>query len=218
MVKVVVLTLGFEEKFAVRMLVRRGLEPEDKVLLITGPIVEKTRKAISHLREFLRYFEGVELEVFEVKEVYDFVDACSKIISKFMELARKYDEVYVNLSGGMRALILETYTAYLLLPRNLTSKIKVELDTEDSKAVVEVPKEIDKILEVVDLGAKTDIVRVLQEYGEIDLITLSKITNKDETTIRKQLEYLKKLNLIELEHRPLKIKPKKAIKLILIKH
>ena len=215
MSKAVVATLGFEEKFAVRALVRRGLEPGDKVVLVTGPVIDKVAKAINYLREFLRYFEGVGVEVFEVSEIHNFTEAISKIKDLFRMLLEKYDYVIVNLSGGMRALIIEVLTAIVLLPKELKDRMVIELDTEDGKATIEIPRELSILINPPDLGVKEDIIKALISLGgEADIYTLAQRLNKDETTIRRQLESLKELRLIELTYRPLKAKLKDIARLL----
>jgi len=216
MAKVVLLTLGFEEKFAVRALVRRGLEVGDLVVLITGPIIDKVAKAINYVREFLKYFEGVDIEVFEVTEVHKFTQAVPKIKELVKELLSKYDLVIVNLSGGMRVLIIEVLIAIMLLPKELKSRVIIELDTEDSKATVEIPRELSVIVNPPDLGVKGDIIKVIvDEGGEADIYTIARRLGKDESTIRRQLEALKELGLIELTYRPLRAKAKPIAKLII---
>ncbi|HDD26244.1 MAG TPA: CRISPR locus-related DNA-binding protein, partial [Acidilobales archaeon] len=186
-----------------------------KVVLVTGPVIDKVAKAINYLREFLRYFEGVGVEVFEVSEIHNFTEAISKIKDLFRMLLKKYDYVIVNLSGGMRALIIEVLTAIVLLPKELKDRIVIELDTEDGKATIEIPRELSILINPPDLGVKEDIIKALISLGgEADIYTLAQRLNKDETTIRRQLESLKELRLIELTYRPLKAKLKDIARLL----
>ena len=215
MAKVVLLTLGFEEKFAVRALVRRGLEVGDLVVLVTGPIIDKVAKAINYVKEFLKYFEGIDIQVFEVSEVHEFTEAVPRIKKLIKELLNKYDFIVANLSGGMRALIIEVLTSIILLPKELKSRVIVELDTEDSKATIEIPKELNIMINPPELGVKEDIIKVIiDEGGEADIYTIARRLEKDESTIRRQLEVLKELGLIELTYRPLRAKVKPIAKLV----
>jgi len=217
MAKAVLLTLGFEEKFAVRALVRRGLEVGDLVVLVTGPIIDKVAKAINYVKEFLKYFEGVNVQVFEVSEVHEFTEAVPKIKKLIKELLDRYDFIVANLSGGMRALIIEVLTSIILLPKELKSRVIVELDTEDSKATIEIPKELNIIINPPELGVKEDIIKVIvDEGGEADIYTIARRLEKDESTIRRQLEVLRELGLIELTYRPLRAKVKPIAKLIIV--
>ncbi|OYT47987.1 MAG: hypothetical protein B6U85_03915 [Desulfurococcales archaeon ex4484_42] len=218
MAKVVLLTLGFEEKFAVRALVRRGLEVGDLVVLITGPIIDKVAKAINYVKEFLKYFEGIDIQVFEVSEVHEFTQAISKIKGLIKELLDKYEYMIINLSNGMRALVVEVLMATTLLPRELKERIIVELDTEDGKAIVEIPKDLITIINPPNLGVKEDIIKVIiEEGGEADIYTIAQKLGKDETTIRRQLETLKDLRLIELAYRPLRARIKPIAKAVINK-
>ena len=218
MAKVVLLTLGFEEKFAVRALVRRGLEVGDLVVLITGPIIDKVAKAINYVKEFLKYFEGIDIQVFEVSEVHEFTQAISKIKGLIKELLDKYEYMIINLSSGIRALVVEVLMATTLLPRELKERIIVELDTEDGKAIVEIPKDLITIINPPNLGVKEDIIKVIiEEGGEADIYTIAQKLGKDETTIRRQLETLKDLRLIELAYRPLRARIKPIAKAVINK-
>ena len=213
---VVLLTLGFEEKFAVRALVRRGLEVGDLVVLVTDPIIDKVAKVINYVKEFLKYFEGIDIQVFEVSEVHEFTQAISKIKGLIKELLDKYEYMIINLSSGMRALVVEVLMATTLLPKELKERIIVELDTEDGKAIVEIPKDLIIIINPPNLGVKEDIIKVIiKEGGEADIYTIAHKLGKDETTIRRQLETLKDLRLIELAYRPLRAKVKPIAKAII---
>ncbi len=208
-------TLGFEEKFAVRALVRRGLGIGDCVIALTGPIIGKVRKAIEYLGNFLKYFEGIEFNVIEVSEVYDFVDAVYKIKSIITKTLTKYERVYVNLSGGMRALVIEVLTATCLLPRELKLRVSIELDTEDDKATVEIPIELNLLINPPELGAKEKVLAEIVRSGELDIYTLAQKLGKDVTTLRRQIDFLKSLGLVKVTYRPLKVTAKNVAKLFI---
>ncbi len=208
-------TLGFEEKFAVRALVRRGLGIGDCVIALTGPIIDKVRKAIEYLGNFLKYFEGIEFNVIEVSEVYDFVDAVYKIKSIITKTLTKYERVYVNLSGGMRALVIEVLTATCLLPRELKLRVSIELDTEDDKATVEIPIELNLLINPPELGAKEKVLAEIVRSGELDIYTLAQKLGKDVTTLRRQIDFLKSLGLVKVTYRPLKVTAKNVAKLFI---
>ena len=55
--RLIVLTLGFDEKFAVRGILRYTPKPEDVIAIITAsPFVEKAEKALKTLLEVLRNY------------------------------------------------------------------------------------------------------------------------------------------------------------------
>ena len=70
MAKAIILTLGFEEKFAIRMITRHGLDKGDYIVILTGPLVDKTKKVITYLQDFIqKYFKeeiGFEVSCYEV--------------------------------------------------------------------------------------------------------------------------------------------------------
>lgn len=200
-------TIGFEEKFALRALIRVGLEPKDAIIILTGPLVEKTVKAIDTLRKFLDYIPSIELDIHEVEDVHYFVSAVYTIKRLLAKLANEYDKVYLILSGGMRALILEVFTAYLLLPRELTRKVSVELDTEDLKGTISIPQGLPTLLLPVYLGAKYEVLKVVVKNNGATIDELVKTTGRDSSTIRKYLNFLEGLGLITVKRRPLRAMP-----------
>ena len=63
MSRLFILTIGFEEKFAIRMITRHGLDIGDKLLIITGPIIDKVEKTITFLKDFIAKYYGKEIEL-----------------------------------------------------------------------------------------------------------------------------------------------------------
>ena len=133
MSRLFVITIGFDEKFPLRAVVRRGISPGDRVLLLTAhPIDERNQKAISMFKRMLNNLvENVKIEVLEVP-VEDLPKAVKKIRSKVNEL--KTAQIELNLSGGMRALFLEVLLALVSMP--IISDVPIEVELEDGRAVI----------------------------------------------------------------------------------
>jgi len=125
--KVLLVSLGFDEKFQIRS-VMRNYKEIDKVVIIGRLDNEKSKKALDSLSEFLRT-TGVDFEFVEV-DPHDFNDTVAKLISIISKYKSK--GFIVNLSGGMRILIIEILVAFTLSGINA----KVEVETEDFLSVI----------------------------------------------------------------------------------
>nr|WP_048096135.1 CRISPR-associated CARF protein Csa3 [Archaeoglobus fulgidus] len=62
-------TLGFDEKFCYRAILRHGIKEGDRVILITTQMVERVAKAYEWIRKLLEtsYGDRVEVEVLQVE-------------------------------------------------------------------------------------------------------------------------------------------------------
>ncbi len=199
--KLFIFTLGFEEKFAIRMITAHGLDEGDKLLMITGPLVEKTQRTISFIRDFLnKYFSGkVAMEVFELKDISDFPNLVDRLYDKLRDEVLKFDEIIVNLSGGMRVIVLATYTALTLLLLSIKDigKIHVELETEDSSARISIPIHLAKLLKLRgSLSHEKVQVLKLISCKPMTAKEIAQALGKDETTIRRHLMELVSLGLV----------------------
>ena len=220
MKKLFIFTLGFEEKFAMRMITAHGLDQGDKLLFITGPMVEKTKRTIDFIKGFIeKYFLGqVQMEIMEIKSLESFIGIVSKIYSKITNEEKNYDRIIVNLSGGMRILVLATYTAIILatLNRKILEKTKIELETEDLSVKLTIPNILIKVQELIKLSKeKLEILKCLIER-EKTVKELAEELHKDETTIRRHLIDLVEIGVVKkIEERPTKYKLHKDLKFLL---
>ncbi|MEM1659268.1 MAG: CRISPR-associated CARF protein Csa3 [Candidatus Jordarchaeales archaeon] len=141
---VIVASLGFEERFLLRAVVRRGVRERDKVVVFMPERGDpRGEKAFQTLRELVeKAFPQVEVIKYEV-DVQDFYGAVGKIRGILKELALEGDLVF-NLSGGQRLLILEILAAALSLGVNA----ELEVETEDSSGYVAVPLKVMHPLDV----------------------------------------------------------------------
>ncbi|QXJ32146.1 CRISPR-associated CARF protein Csa3 [Saccharolobus shibatae] len=119
---ILVLTLGFDEKFQYRALMRQGKSIE-KVIIVGGFEEEKAKKALVSLTNFLKTV-NVPYEVVEV-DPRDFENIVEKVGKVIINYAGK--DFTVNLSGGMRLMILAVFSAFLLTGIDAI----VEIETED---------------------------------------------------------------------------------------
>ncbi|MEM3404145.1 MAG: CRISPR-associated CARF protein Csa3 [Nitrososphaeria archaeon] len=188
---IVVVTLGFDEKFALRAVSRRGMRDEDEVVtLIPKPVDERSERVFQSFKTILeKAFHNPTVNRADI-EVRDFSKGIIEIINAFSR--KKNNRFLINLSGGLRALILETLLAASILKLDAI----IEVEFEDSSNIVSFPlkwchlKEIDskslKILEVLDKESLklSEIVqkcgtskttawrklRILCENGVLDLV------------------------------------------------
>ena len=161
--KLLALTLGFDEKFAVRALLRAGLSFGDKaVIFLAEPLDERAVKAWRTVEDIVsRYFSGVHVETVKVN-VSNFYSAVETVAKKLAEASENADEVLINLSGGMRILILEVLTAAHMLKLKAT----VEVEFENFLGLAKFPLELLSI-----------------ELSESEKLILKYIVAKKQTTI-----------------------------------
>ncbi len=193
-----VLSLGFEEKFAIRMITRHGLDHGDKLLVVTGPRIERVEKTLSFLREFITkyYGEGITLEVIELDVTQGFLSLIKKLTHILPEYAKDYDLVIINLSGGMRAICLALLTALILVSKIIGPKMRIELETEDSRMRIEVPERLLTLPWLVStIGyEKTAVLKLISERA-LPVSAISEALGKDPSTIRRHLMELTRVGL-----------------------
>jgi len=188
-------TIGFDEKFCYRAILRHGIKEGDVVVLITGKIVERVQKACEWVQQLLRtsYGEKAKVEIVEL-DVKNVLNSIKTVSSKIEEL-EGYD-IIVNLSGGMRALI-----AIVLLACIKSSKpVRVEIETEDFESLIEIPEKLLSLVKTTVGEDKMEVLRAIasgcREAGKI----AAKL-GKDASTVRRHIAALEKMGLVEVEKR-----------------
>ena len=211
MTKALVATIGFDEKFIIRMITREGLNPGDKLFLYTlEPVGDKALKAIRSVRDFVFKYHGREVEVKEdTVNVYDFADALLKLIPAMRNIVETYDEIVINLSGGMRILIIELLLAVMLACRSYKNpNIKIEVETENFENIVDISMLSELIFAIDELTrSKIKLLKTVADAGEIPMNELARRMNKDLSSISRQAQDLIYAGLLEeLSKRPKTLK------------
>jgi CRISPR-associated protein Csa3 len=191
--KLLGLTIGFDERFAIRALMRAGIGGGDRVLVfVAEPMEERAERCLKLFREFVsKYVEDVNLKIVEVK-VGDFSSAVLRMKRALEDFVKGADEVVLNLSGGMRALILEALSAAVLLELDLT----VEVELENLRGLIAFPLRL--------LGAESlsrEEIRILsvlvEAGGELDLSEVSEMSSMPRSSVHKRLRRLVERGLVE---------------------
>jgi len=213
--RALIITLGFEEKFALRGLTRHGISKGDRLILLTGPTIERVRKAASYVRDFIdKYYSGeVSVDLVELP-VHDFYQTTLRV-KQVLENVATMDQVIVNLSGGMRIIVLAVFIAVMLLSMR---NVKVELETEDSSKYLTIDAvALKSIMSFEELSEeKMRILEVLtREEKALTVAALSKRLRRDSSTIRKHLRSLEEAGLVIVKKRkPLTVKSHPVLNLI----
>lgn len=201
---ILAVTLGFDEKFAVRAVIRHSHSRLTRIVVITPALRadERTEAAIGSLREFLRrYLQIEEVERVEVS-VDDFFDAVGELVGMFDSWAG--DAVTLNLSGGMRLLVIECLIGALMSRTLMT----IELESEDGSAYF-------------SFGNDYFDPAVFNEIDHIDKLILKYLTNKNsasslsklldlpKSSAWRRIRKLERLGLVEVERvgRSLAVRP-----------
>ncbi len=197
--KVIVLTLGFDEKFAYRAILRHDVREGDVLILISGKMNERVLKAYNMVEEFLKksFGEQVGLELLEV-DPSDVIETIRRIIGVISQY--KDRRIIVNLSGGMRAIIVSALLAILLADiRN----VHVEIELEDLSGIASFPGHLLRLVSEDVRETSLEILRSLSE-GSKSVKELAKVMGKDDSTVRKKTQELEALGLVRaLKRKPL---------------
>ncbi len=194
-------TIGFDEKFCYRAIMRHGIKKGDRVILISGKITDRVEKACDWVKKLLKTSYGDEVTVDFVEIDINSLENSIKTVSSLIEELSNY-HIVVNLSGGMRALVI-----IVLLSCIKTSKdLEIEIETEDFQGLLTISK---KLLKLIKNPLPEDKVEILKKIaaGTSDARSLSDLLDRDITTVRRHLSFLKELDLITVEKRkPLRFK------------
>ena len=116
----------------------------------------------------------------------------------------------------MRALIISTLIALSFIDGE---NVTVELETEDSSALLKIPISLVKAPRVLSevKGRKMDVLKALLSLGgEARASEIAKFLNRDESTVRKHLAKLEKLGIIEVEkEKPLSVRARPIARIFL---
>lgn len=191
--KIFLATLGFDTKFQLRTLINIGRNMIDHIILVLPKNSdERALRALSDIRRFAVDIMGIDTESLEV-EVSDPVNAISSIYRRL----RRYEPyiIIADLSGGMRALILETIIALLILHRHTRVNIKINIWTEDMKNQINLSPDQADIPILDNLS-----IMILQQLSIIPLTLqeLKNILKKPRTTIYQRLRTLAEQGLVEV--------------------
>lgn len=197
MSKLLILTIGFDEKFPLRAVMRRGISKGDVILLITAtPIEERVKKAINMFKRMvLNIAEDVKISVLEVP-VENLVKSVRLIRKEVERIGVR--RIEVNLSGGMRILIIATLLA--LSPFTNSLDIPIEMELEDGRAITEVKL---KWFKVPTPGYEdVKIMKAVETLGITTLDTLIKhLTAYPRSTLHRKLVKLVEMGFLIAERR-----------------
>lgn len=127
------MTLGYTEWPVVSSLLKHGLEHGDKVAtVIPSRSDPRSQATLSEIRSFLsKFVVDVELESVPV-DVHDFEKSVITLVGYLRKETARGRRLVVNLSGGMKILVLEVFTALFL---SHVENVQAEIITEDKVEV-----------------------------------------------------------------------------------
>jgi len=193
---VLIATLGFEEKFCYRAVLRHGIKEGDRIILITAGIVEKVEKAYEWIKKLIQssYGSSVSVDLVQI-DVNNTVDSLRKIL-RLIDSLNDF-RIVVNLSGGMRILIIYVLLACLMRARR---DLTVEVEAEDLSTIVSLDW---RLLKLIKEGIKEEHLEVLRHIssGLRDVRSLAKRLKKDESTVRRYISELEEQGLVKVEKR-----------------
>jgi len=183
-----ILTLGFDEKFAIRALMRHGRDLRKVLVVMAEPVDERAQRALNAVKDFVeRFMTSVQLEAFIVNpsEPYDAMRKLKDVIRRNPAL-----NYVISVSGGMRALIVEL----LIVASIMKLRGEVEIELENFRGTVSLPA---TLLYMEPLGSEEHkVLKVLMERGPMtakDLMDLLKIPR---SSLYRRIKELKTRGLV----------------------
>ncbi len=197
--RLLVATIGFDERPVIRAVLRHGLK-FDKMLLLRPrePSDPRSNRVIENIRGIIeKTGMGVEVTVGEVT-VNDFYRGVGEIKKHIMgEIKGSRKEILLLLGGGMRSLVLETLVAAIQLSRELLIEGLLEVDIEGSTHYTSA-----RIEDLVPLTISPQERRVLEELAGKPRTLAELVSRLDipKTTLWKILRRLEEKRLVIKEY------------------
>jgi CRISPR-associated protein Csa3 len=185
-------TLGFEEKYILREVFRRGVKDRLAIyVLVPEEIHEKTEKAYATIKEMLSKLEqniSIERIKVPIQNPYQAIFELRKQLKTFVDTK---EEIVCNLSGGQRLLI---FCALAALSSLGARNIKIAIESEDGKYYFEMPSDVLIYFALDELEMK--ILEAIRN-GHVKIRDLLDTLKVSRVTLWRKVKRLKKLGLIE---------------------
>jgi CRISPR-associated protein Csa3 len=196
-VVVLVATVGFDEKFVLRAVMRYADSLKRVYLVTATPVDERVARAVKLVEEFVNRvlkepWREVKLELVEV-DVRDFFKAVAELRRRCFEYGEATDTYVVNLSGGMRALVLALLAAFVISGRSG----EVEVELENFSGVVRFGAELFRWPGLGDYDRR--IIRSLAQRGRATYRELLADTGLPRATLFRTLKSLRLRGLVKAE-------------------
>ena len=194
------ITLGFDEKFATRFLLRHGVRERDVVVLVVAEDYEERKEARAAV-EALRGLLEASLEEGGLKIVPVERGDVAGSIRRLLEVLDVWggvEKVYASLSGGMRFIVIVSLLALAAYTRRRGVPVDVEVDFEDLKGYTALP--LDAALR--EPGMRE--LRLLRAAAGMDRPTVRSLAEESglsPSTVHRTLEQLRAMGLIDRSNR-----------------
>ncbi len=207
--EVFISTLGFDERPVIRTLLSIGIENLGKLVILV-PNWEMDERTVSAINEIKKItgIAGLEEIVVEKINVDDFWAGVGQITNiLYQAYIGGAEKIHVNISGGLRILVIQTYTATLLTNRELQDRTTIYIMLETTKEIKKIKLSEIPICIEVGLDEKNILMEIIKNESQT-LTTLSRKLSIPKTTLWKKLKKLETNKLITKTRKGYTLTPK----------
>jgi CRISPR locus-related DNA-binding protein len=189
--RALVTTIGFDERFVVRALIRYLENIDHFIGILSTPIEQRALQAISNIKNFIdKYvvdsgkrlaYEFIEIDITDPYEA----------IARLKRIFTSNNEYIINLSGGMRALTIVTFIAFLI--SRARGEIEIELENLQGRISID-----PRIITAGPLSSDEEkIVNTIKKLGRATYRDIMKGTGIPRATLFKHLSSLRSRGVID---------------------
>jgi CRISPR locus-related DNA-binding protein len=189
--RALVTTIGFDERFVVRALIRYLENIDHFIGILSTPIEQRALQAISNIKNFIdKYvvdsgkrlaYEFIEIDITDPYEA----------IARLKRIFTSNNEYIINLSGGMRALTIVTFIAFLI--SRARGEIEIELENLQGRISID-----PRIITAGPLSSDEEkIVNTIKKLGRATYRDIMKETGIPRATLFKHLSSLRSRGVID---------------------
>jgi len=195
---VIVLTLGFEPGPLIRTIAANPLSSNGRIIIFTPTYRdERCERAFLDFQRIANMMfreERIGKEI-SIERIYIQLEPLSKGVQEIRKILHDLKDKYVliALTGGMRALCLAVFIAYLTIPWIKEPMLQVYLEGRGKS--IDIPP-IRRVLETTISGIKQDILNLLAKESKT-ITQLSIELNRDRSVVYRHISWLESQGLIE---------------------
>lgn len=128
----------------VKSILRLGFRNVDSIYLILPAMEQTDKRVVEAVDRIRKLADAAGVSKIEVRRVNykDFDEAVLQIADVLASVTLGGSETTLSIGGGMRALVVEAYTAALSMPEELRKYVKIVVDFETGEGYVEVKPHI----------------------------------------------------------------------------